>query len=173
MGILRVQCFCQSSAFRLHHKFLHQSWSKFSFLLESWSKFSLRIWTNFSFKIWAPTFQFLSEQVKGSRDASKLLSQHAGCTVARVHVQVLVLVHVHVGLVHPWCRLEYFLVINKRPASNIQPHGKTDTAEMHEHQRNNAQRALNAHVWYHWLSTNNTRKPMASTTEVRNYLIFK
>ena len=85
----------------------------------------------------------------------------------------LCLCNVHVGLVHPWCRLEYFLFINKRPASNIQPHGKTDTAEMQEHQRNNAQRALNAHVWYHWLSTNNTRKPMASTTEVRNYLIFK
>ena len=50
---------------------------------------------------------------------------------------------------HPWCRLEYFLVINKRPASNIQPHGKTDTTEIHDHQRNNAQRALNAHVWYH------------------------
>ena len=30
--------------------------------------------------------------MKGSRDASKLLSQHAGCTVARVQVQVLVLV---------------------------------------------------------------------------------
>ena len=119
--------------------------------------------------LFSTTFQFLSERVKGSRDASKLLSQHAGCTVARVHVQVLV----HVGLVHPWCRLEYFLVINKRPASNIQPHGKTDTAEMHEHQRNNAQRALNAHVWYHWLSNNNTRKPMASTIEVSDYLIFK
>ena len=61
MGILGVQCFRQSSAFRLHHKFLHQSlskfsflhksWSKFSFLLESCTKFSLRIWTNFSFKI--------------------------------------------------------------------------------------------------------------------------
>ena len=107
--------------------------------------------------------------MKGSRDASKLLSQHAGCTVARVHVQVLV----HVGLVHPWCRLEHFLVINKRPASNIQPHGKTDTAEMHEHERNNAKNAFNAHVWYHWLSNNNTRKPMASTTEVSNYLIFE
>ena len=107
--------------------------------------------------------------MKGSRDASKLLSPHAGCAVARVHVQVLV----SVGLVHPWCRLEHFLVINKRPASNIQPHGKTDTAEMHEHERNNAQRALNAHVWYHWLSNNNTRKPMASTTEVSNYLIFE
>ena len=83
------------------------------------------------------------------------------------------LCNVHVGLVHPWCRLEHFLVINKRPASNIQPHGKTDTAEMHEHERNNAQRALNAHVWYHWLSNNNTRKPMASTTDVSNYLIFK
>ena len=83
------------------------------------------------------------------------------------------LCNVHVGLVHPWCRLEYFLVINKRPASNIQPHGKTDTAEIHKHQWNNAQCALNAHVSYHWLSNNNTRKPMASTTDVSNYLIFE